>query len=173
MQLPHTPQHIIARIEHGTRPQTLGVTIHDAEADNLVGVRNYFATSSPDGVGAHAGVGSDSSEQWADLRALCYHAPGGNSTTVGFELMGFAALKRWQWLRRARQLRAAANRTAWFLYVEHLGLPHRGRNVWAHGDYPPPNTHTDPGPNFPWDRFMRTCRLAYRKLERTNGRHWL
>lgn len=173
MKFPHTAQHPIARIDHGRRPTTLGVTIHDAETESLIGVRNYFGSTSPQGVGAHGGIDDATAEQWADLLALCYHAPGGNSTTVGLELMGFAALPRWRWLKRRRQLRAAANRTAWVLYTFKRGLPRRGVNVWAHGDYPPPNTHTDPGPNFPWPQFLALCRRSYRKLVRTNGRHWL
>lgn len=173
-KVPHTAQHRLARIEHGRRTRTLGGVVHDAEASNLIGVRNYFATSSPDAVGAHLGDGLDGSvEQWADLDAICWHCPGANSTCWGDELMGFSSQPRWRWLRRRRQLRAAANRQAWGCWHYKLGLPRRGRNTWGHGDFPPPNTHTDPGRNFPWPAFMRLCRRAYRKLVRTNGRHWL
>lgn len=65
VQLPDTPSHRIPRIEHGRRARTVGIVIHDAEATSLAGVANYFATSSPDAVGAHAGIDDQRVEQWA------------------------------------------------------------------------------------------------------------
>jgi N-acetyl-anhydromuramyl-L-alanine amidase AmpD len=167
-----TRQDHIARIDHGRRPRTIGVTIHDTEADNLVGVRNYFATSSPDGVGAQLLIDDRQARQLTDLDALCYHAIGANSITPGIELCGFASWPRWRWRKRRTQLKKAANRTAWICWHYGRGLPRRRTNVWGHVDWPA-GGHHDPGTGFPWPHFMRLCRRAYRRLDRTNGKRWL
>ena len=171
-KVPNTKVRYIPRIEHGRRSGTVGVVIHTMESDSLDGVENYFRTSSPDGVGAHFGIGPKGEvRQWAHLSAKCYHAPGGNSDRLGIEHCGFASWTTAKWLTRARQLRASANRTAWLCWHYKLGLPHHGTNVLGH--YQLGGGHYDPGPNFPWTIYMKYCRMAYRVLKRTNGRHWL
>jgi len=169
---PHTIQRPIARIQHGTRP-VRGVVVHDAEAESLDGVANYFATSSPDAVGAHAGISSDGRTvvQWAPLESLVYHCKGANAFTVGIELMGYASLPRSAWVKRRRQRKALGNRIAWVCWHYGLGTPRRGRNYWGHVDYPQ-GTHTDPGSNFAWNLLGAHAKRAYRRLERSNGESW-
>lgn len=172
-KLPHTKWRPIPRIQHGARPATVGVVIHDMESDSIDGVENYFASSSPDAVGAHIGISPQGEvRQWADLAAKCYHAPGGNSDRIGIEHCGFASFSKAKWLSRPRELRSSANRTAWICWHYKLGLPHHGTNVLGHVDLPE-GGHHDPGPGWPWTSYMRWCRMSYRILKRTNGKHWL
>jgi N-acetyl-anhydromuramyl-L-alanine amidase AmpD len=169
---PHTIQRSIARIQHGTRP-VRGVVVHDAEAESIDAVAHYFATSSPDAVGAHAGISGDGRKvvQWAPLESLVYHAKGANAFTVGIELMGYASLPRSAWLSRRRQRKALGNRIAWVCFHYGLGSPRRGANYWGHADFPA-GAHSDPGRNFPWKQLGAHACRAYRRLERTDGKSW-
>lgn len=160
----------IARIEHGTRPSTHFIVVHDAEADNIDGVGNYFRTSSPDAVGAHLGIGSalvfkPQVRQWADLDALVYHARGANSESVGIELAGYASQPRSTWVRRRGQRRALAQTLARLCHAYGLGVPtHKGADKNIKGHYEvPEGGHFDPGPNFPWDLVMPLAQKYYRK----------
>lgn len=153
----------IPRIEHGKRPRTDNVVVHDMESDNLNGVENYFRTSSPDEVGAHLGIGPNGEiREWADLDSLVYHAKGDNSAGVGIELAGYAAQSRRKWVARRRQRIALAKAIARLCHLYHLGLPTHGENVLGHYQVPA-GGHTDPGPNFPWDAVMLLARKYYRK----------
>lgn len=174
-RLPHTPYRQHDAVIHGSGCKKLYAVIHDTEGGTARSIETYFASGKAGGEGDGAHVITDNKEtvQIAPLDALLYHCPGGNTNGIGFELCGYASESILAWRKRSRQRRLVANRVAWLCYVNGWGVPHRGRNVYAHGDFPPPNSHTDPGPNFPWPAFMRACRRAYRNLQRTNGRHWV
>lgn len=166
-------QDILRRIEHGERSGTRFITVHDMEADNIQAVRNYFATSSPDAVGAHLGIDKGVTrtpkvQQWADLDALVYHAKGANSESIGIELCGFASQPRRTWVLRRGQRIALAETIARLCHEYHLGEPrHKGsdKNVKGHVEIPA-GGHTDPGPNFPWDLVMPLAVKRYRKWYR-------
>jgi len=175
MRLPHTPYREHRAVIHGSGCEKRYVIIHDTEGGTVRSVEAYFASGNAggEGDGAHVIIDEKECVQIAPLDALLYHCPGGNYYGIGFELCGYAGLTNAQWIKRLKQRRRAANRVAWLCWKLGWGVPERGRNVFAHGDFPPPNTHTDPGPNFPWGRFMKRARRAYRKLVRTNGKAWL
>lgn len=163
--------HRIPRIEdNGKRTHTNFVVVHTAEGENLDGVQNYFATSSPDGVGAHLGIAAGTFRrpqvrQWADLDALVWHAKGANSESVGIELMGFASQKRSTWTRRRGQRIALAETIARLCHYFDLGEPtHKGpgRNVKGHNEIPT-GGHWDPGPAFPWDLVIPIAKRRYQK----------
>lgn len=48
------------------------------------------------------------------------------------------------------------------LCKKHGITPTRGTTLIAHGQVPPPNDHTDPGPRWNWDKFMAFFWAAYR-----------
>lgn len=172
-RFPNTPYRPIKRIQHGRVRTIEACVIHDTESpdSSQEGVWNYFATSSPDGVGAHIIIGSKSVIQCAPLLARCYHAKGVNSRMIGFELCGYAADSRAKWIAKRRQRKLAANRVAWVCYTFNLGRPTRHGNVFGHGDLPG-NDHTDPGKHFPWKLFILAARRAYRNLEKSSGKRW-
>lgn len=154
---------LIPRIDHGTRPFTDFVVVHDMEADNLNAVERYFATSSPDAVGAHLGIGAHGEiREWADLDALVYHAAGGNSHGLGIELAGYAAQSRLKWISRRRQRIELAKAIARICHHYKLGIPTHGTNVLGHYQLPE-GGHHDPGVNFPWDAVMKLSRKYYKE----------
>lgn len=172
-RLPNTPYRYCGRIDHGRGHTKRYAVIHSTESPpgSLRGVENFFRRSSPQTAGAQVIIDDNSVVQLTPLSSLVYHCPGGNSAGIGFELTGYAD-NRYSWKKRRRQRKLAANRVAWLCYVNGWGSPRRGKNVFAHGDFPPPNNHYDPGKHFPWALFMAAARRAYRKLQRTNGRSW-
>jgi N-acetyl-anhydromuramyl-L-alanine amidase AmpD len=173
-RLPNTPYREHPAVIHGRGCRKRYAVVHDTEGGDVDSVERYFASGRAGGEGDGAHVIADDRKvvQIAPLDALLYHCPGGNAAGIGFELCGYAKLKRYQWIKKRRQRKFVANRIAWLCWANGWGLPRRGKNVFGHGDFPPPNYHTDPGPGFPWDLFMAACRRAYRKLERTHGRSW-
>lgn len=173
-RLPNTPYREHSAVIHGRGCHKKYAVIHCTESDpgSLRGVENYFANGGSGGTGAHVIVDDNEVVQIAPLDALLWHCPGGNTNGIGFELTGRASMSITTWRRRSRQRRLAANRVAWLCYVNGWGTPRRGDNVFAHADFPPPNNHTDPGKSFPWPAFMRRCRRAYKKLQRSHGRSW-
>jgi hypothetical protein len=173
-RLPQTPYREHRAVIHGEHCHKLYAVIHDTEGGTCRGVEAYFASGKAGGEGDGAHVICDDKElvQIAPLSALLYHCPGGNTNGIGFELCGFASLSRLQWLKKRYQRITVARRVAWLCYVNGWGAPKRGRNVFGHGDFPPPNTHHDPGSNFPWDKFMADARYAYGRLVATHGYRW-
>lgn len=154
---------IIPRIDHGADPAKRFIVVHDMESDNLLGVEGYFATTSPDEVGAHLGIGPyGRTRQWAYLDRLVYHAAGGNTGGIGIELCGYASQSRAKWIRRRAQRKALAKAIARICHGCNLGKPVHGVNVKGHVDIPA-GGHHDPGPNFPWGATMKLARKYYRK----------
>lgn len=172
-RLPKTPYREAPATIHGRGCDKRYAVIHDTEGGDVRSVEAWFrGGSGGQGTGAHMIVDDQRVVQIAPLDALLYHAPGGNTNGVGFELCGYASYSKLQWRARRKQRLQTARRVAWLCYVNGWGQPRRGRNVFAHGDFPPPNDHTDPGPNFPWGIFMSACRRSYKKLQRSHGRKW-
>lgn len=173
-RLPNTPYREHPAVIHGHGCLKKYAVVHDTEGGTVRSVEAYFASgrAGGEGDGAHVIIDDKECVQIAPLDALLYHCPGGNTNGIGFELCGYASLSNAQWIKKLRQRRMLANRIAWLCYANQWGTPRRGVNVFAHGDFPAPNTHTDPGPNFPWPRLMKRARRAYRKLQRSHGRRW-
>jgi N-acetyl-anhydromuramyl-L-alanine amidase AmpD len=154
--------------------RVLWVVIHDMEAGEsrarAENTAEYFRTMS-DGrfVSSHYTADVDSIVQCVPLKdtAFCVGNTPGNSQGIQWELSGFASQTRAQWLdefgmgmfrRVAPYIRADAER---------FGIPLRRctvadlkafrPGVTSHNDLRLAfggTTHTDPGPNFPWDVFM-------------------
>ena len=148
------------------------IVIHDmefAEAANAAEVIAKDFANTTDDRSAHLCVDSDSIVQCVLDNDVAFAAPGANSDGIQIELAGFAKQTREQWLDPfgVLLLDKAANATAQYclkysipvrqLTNEQLGdkvskgiVGHRQvTQVFKKG------THMDPGPNFPWDFFLK------------------
>lgn len=123
---------------------------------------------------AHICVDSDSIIQCVWDRHVAYAAPGANHDGIQMELAGFARQTRDQWQsgESAKVLENGARAGAQYalkfgLPIRRLSVPEllRGdRGFVGHGDVSLAygrSTHTDPGPNFPWDEFLE--RVAFHR----------
>ena len=98
---------------------------------------------------------------------IAWHAPGANGNGIGIEHAGYAKQTEAQWLdaygmdmlRRSAELVAHICKR-WNIPVVRLTpeLVKAGRRgICGHWDVTQAfrkSTHTDPGPNFPWTRYM-------------------
>lgn len=154
--------------------QPIWIVVHDMEASEHSGraesTANYFATL-PDGrsVSSHYCVDNDSVVQCVKLSDTAYTVGNrpGNYRGINWEFAGFASQSGGDWLdafgvamfaQAAPYIRADAAK---------YGIPLVRRTVAELKKYTPGVTshndlreafgntsHTDPGPNFPWDYFM-------------------
>jgi len=140
--------------------------IHDAECPNSVGVgdlKGMFAylARSKDKLWVHFAIDNDGYvAQAARINDLCYHAKGINSDSVGCELIGYAATTKKEWLTTHRiQLLELSKLIAWFCSRRRLRV--NRRTVLMHREVLQ-GGHSDPGPNFPIRRVVRTARYYKR-----------
>ncbi len=152
----------------------LWIVVHDMEATETStraeSTAAYFANPG-DGrsVSSHYAVDSDSVVQCVLLRDVAWTVGNrpGNNRGINWELSGFARQSRADWLdpfglgmfaQMAPIVRADAlkygipleRRTVPELKAMRPGITSHNDLRLAFGD----TTHTDPGPNFPWDVFM-------------------
>lgn len=83
----------------------------------------------------------------------------GNVQGVNLSFVAQAAWTRAQWLAQEKMLRAGATVVAHWSKTHNIPVTKvtTGRGVCGHGDLRAfgGTDHTDPGPNFPWDVFLR------------------
>jgi N-acetyl-anhydromuramyl-L-alanine amidase AmpD len=132
----------------------------------------WFATPASK-VSAHYCVDADSVVQCVHEDDIAWHARGGNATSIGVELAGFARQTRRDWadaysaavLRRASSLVADVCRRR-SIPVRWLGaddLVAGRRGLTGHADVSAAygkSDHWDPGPGFPVERFLAQVRGA-------------
>jgi hypothetical protein len=152
----------------------LWIVVHDMEASETrtraEATANYFATL-PDGrsVSSHYTADSDSVVQCVRLGDVAFTVGNrpGNYRGINWEFSGFAAQTRAQWLDpfgvamfalAAPYIRDDAKKYGIPLVRRTVAeLRARMPGVTSHNDLRLAfgnTTHTDPGPNFPWDYFM-------------------
>lgn len=157
------------------------VVIHDMEfyerKDTAEVIAHDFATRHEDNKGsAHICVDSDSIIQCVKDNDIAYAAPGCNNDGIQIELAGYGRQSRAEWLDPfgIAMLELAADATAQYCLKYRLP-PHQlsddelkagGSGIVGHDQvtrvYPKvAHGHTDPGPNFPWDYFMRQVRVRF------------
>lgn len=158
------------------------IVIHVMDADEkgstAEAVGNYFATTERE-ASAHVGVDIDSVVQYVPDSDVAYAAPGCNNDGIQVELAGFSSQTREQWDDEysRKVLDKAADVVAQYCLKYTIPDRHLTNTELLRGDkgiighyqatqaYPGPGrTHTDPGPNFPWERFMASVHRHY--LER-------
>ncbi len=154
------------------------VVVHTMEAaermDTAEAVARWFARPDVE-VSAHYCVDADSVVQCVREQDIAWHARGGNDRSIGIELAGYAGQGPKEWdddyswavLERAASLAAEVCRRH-EIPVRRLraaDLVAGSRGLTGHVDVSEAfgrSTHWDPGPAFPWRRFVRLTRLAAR-----------
>lgn len=136
-----------------------------SRAGRAVETAHYFQNPAAGG-SAHVVCDVSASVRCAPDDMVCWHAPP-NSRTIGYEICGESTYTRDQWLspevwpavaRVAAEVKADAIRYGIPIHrctVDEVRANHGGQrghvdvsNAFHQSD------HTDPGPGFPWDRFM-------------------
>lgn len=151
---------------HCTDPSSLEYPAASA-AGQARGTANYFAQGSG-GRNASAHYVTDVAAEFHTLpdNVKGYHAPP-NAGSVGIEICGRAKYTRAQWLspqvwpavaRAASRTRELCDRhRVPRVKLDAAALRAGGRGVCGHGDVSDAwhqTDHWDPGPGFPWDKFM-------------------
>jgi len=163
------------------------IVVHDMEFPERLtaaeDVAHYFATLNekdahghPIQKSAHVCVDTNSVVQCVHDRDVAYAAPGCNGDGIQIELAGYIRQTRDQWLDEYGQglFNVAANVIAQYLVKFDLLPVHLTDEQLANGDRGivghdqvsrvyKRSTHTDPGPNFPWDILIEKVGPLYAK----------
>lgn len=155
------------------------IVIHDMEApekgDTAESVARYFAgLPASTKASAHVCVDNNSVVQCVRDNDIAYAAPGANNDGIQIEMAGYGNQTRGQWMDTyGRQLLGnAASVVAQYLLKYELPATHLTNaelqtgqpgiigHVQASQVYKA-SDHTDPGPSFPWDYFMKLVAAHY------------
>ncbi|WBB78949.1 peptidoglycan recognition family protein [Micromonospora sp. WMMD882] len=151
-----------------------GIAIHATANTATAEQEASYATRRTDGVSAHFYVDSDSIVQSLDTDVRAGHAGSGtgNENAIAIEITGLAGSSRQWWLANVAWGRLA---TVLATLCRHHGVAVRRATVaemvanprvrafYGHNDMRLAwggTTHTDPGPNFPWDHLLATVASA-------------
>lgn len=123
-------------------------TVEGSEAGCISWFQNPRANVSAHYVVSHAGRIT----QMVRDKDMAWHArSAGNLTGIGIENEGYANRNTWT----SAQLSALADLVRGL--CDRYGIPKDRAHIKGHKEIPG-NDHTDPGPYFPWDRFMQMVR---------------
>ena len=150
------------------------IVIHDMEYPEVpTGAEwcaQFFAGSNAPRASTHYSVDSNSVVQSVRDRDVAWHAPGANHNGIGIEHAGYAKQSRQEWLDpyslaelviSAHLVRKLCDRYAIpIVRLSAADLTAKKRGITGHADvtkaFPGPGrTHWDPGPNFPWDKYIQ------------------
>lgn len=151
-----------------------GMAIHNTSNDASDTQEANYATRRPDGVSSHFYVDKDSVTQSLDTRDRAGHAGSGtgNENSISWEFTGGNAMSRQWWLENIAwdkvgevmayliendpnfeefEVRRATSREMQINPKVRAFYSHDDmRRAWGGTD------HTDPGPNFPWDKLFES-----------------
>ena len=146
-------------------------TMEIAERDGAAELCAHWFQNPESEVSAHYCVDADTIVQCVREDDIAWHARGGNATSIGIELAGYAGQRALGW--SDAYSRAVVERAARLTadVCGRYGIPIRRlraadlvagkRGVTGHADVSSAfrkSDHWDPGPDFPWSRFLRLAR---------------
>lgn len=155
-----------------------GLAFHNTSNDASDTGEALYATRRTDGIGSHFYGDADSFTQSIDTADRVGHAGSreGNENAICFELTGANGWSRAQWLANIAwpllgRVAAAVIRHHWpdgSFQVRRASVAEMQANpkikaCYGHDDMRRAwggTTHTDPGPNFPWDRLFAVINAA-------------
>jgi N-acetylmuramoyl-L-alanine amidase len=143
------------------------IIIHCTQSNSARSSADWFTNPNTQG-SAHLVLDDDECYRTLLDSAIPWGAPGANTRGFHLEIAGFAEWSRDEWMRHRHGLRRAAHKAA--VHAVKFGVPIRlltpaqlrngsegfathARCTAAFG-----GSHTDPGPNYPIDRFMAWTR---------------
>ena len=188
MRIPNIP-YVQGRNAYQDRDgRKYGIAIHCTANDATAEQEAAYASRRTDGVSAHFFADSDSVIQSLDTDSRAGHAGSyeGNEHAIAVEITGLVTWSRAQWLDRvawgplARVLAILCRHydiTPRRAKVSEMDLYPKVRAFYGHDDMRRAwggTTHTDPGPNFPWDHLLATVEQAMTGDEddMTPGESW-
>lgn len=155
-----------------------GIAIHNTSNDASDEGEASYATRRTDGISSHLYVDGDSVTQSLDLDARAGHSGSqhGNENGVAVEITGANGWSRQRWMTSVAWDKLGAA-LAWVIRndPDYAGFQVRRATVaemranpkvkalYGHDDMRRAwggTTHTDPGPNFPWDRLIQAITTA-------------
>lgn len=151
-----------------------GIAIHNTSNTATASAEASYATRRTDSVSAHFYVDSTQVIQSLDTQVKAWHAgsAAGNDHAVAVEICGVNSWNRQQWLDRVAWDKLApvlaAVCRAYGIAVRRASVAEmkahpRVKAFYGHDDMRQAwggTTHTDPGPNFPWDRLFQAVNAA-------------
>lgn len=154
------------------------IAIHNTSNDASAEAEASYATRRTDGISSHLYVDADSVIQSLDTRDKAGHAgsTNGNENAIAVEITGTNGKSREWWLANVAWDKlgaalAAIIRSHWpdgsfrvrRASVAEMKINPKVRAFYGHDDMRLAwggTTHTDPGPNFPWDRLFAVTTAA-------------
>lgn len=155
-----------------------GIAIHNTSNDASDEDEASYAKRRTDNVSSHLYVDGDSVTESLSLEARAGHAgsSAGNDHALSVEITGFNSWSRDKWLSSVDWTELAAA-LAWIIQndpdfkgfqvrrasVSEMKANPRVQAFYSHNDMRLAwggTTHTDPGPNFPWDKLMSSVSAA-------------
>jgi hypothetical protein len=150
------------------------IVLHDTEGGSAASNANYFHTTAE----ASTQLVVDNKECYRCVPDLVipWGAPGANTAGLHIEHCGYKSWTRADWLAHPAELRRSAAKAARWCHM--YGIPRRYVGKWGlrlgrkgfttHLDcsqaFPPNDGHSDPGPGFPKDVYMRLVKSYYADL---------
>lgn len=136
--------------------------------------RDFATRPSDNKASSTIGVDSDSIVQYVPDSRIAYAAPGANHNGIQIEIAGYSSQTHEQWLdtKSVCTLALAADAAAQYAHKYNVPVVHLtnaelragNRGFVGHNQVSEvfkKSTHTDPGPNFPWEFFMGLVRVFY------------
>lgn len=160
------------------RPSSIRhVVIHSTEGGTAASVAAMFASESAR-ASTHFAIDDLGCYRMLPDLVIPWGAPGVNTSGLHIEHCGFARWSRAEWLEHDRTLRRSAYKAARWCWL--YRIPRRWltpeevaggvRGFLCHSDatkaFSTPGGHTDPGPGFPRDLYMKWVKAYYSTLRR-------
>lgn len=165
-----------------------GIVIHDMEAPEASGtaenVAAWFGGSTAPQASTHYNVDNNSVVQSVKESDTAWHCPGFNADGIGIEHAGYAKQSRTDWTDTFSRAELAVSAKLSAQICKRYGIPVRrltaaqirdgkSKGFVGHVDVTralgTAGGHVDPGPNFPWDVYLK---MVQAELDALNGNPW-